>query len=307
MMKKIQRYFLAISLFFYMITSYGLTFNLLDGEDMVGETKTIRLGTGQALTDVARQYDVGYYELLEANPKLNPYYLPSGIPIVIPAQYVLPNVPHEGIVINLAELRLYYFPPNTQTVVTYPIGIGRQGWDTPTGTFKIIEKTKDPVWHVPASIAQDMLQYGTVLPKEVAAGPDNPLGQYALRLSIPSYLLHGTNVPSSVGRRLSSGCIRMYPEDIEALFNQVSVDTPVRIINQPYKIGMQNTVLMMESHQPLSEMRRNYGSEIQSVWVDAIDNFIGNQAYPILVDWAQVNSVAKKENGLPEQIGYRTT
>lgn len=307
-MKKIKNYFLSIGFLCWVATCNALTLNLPKQGDVVGEIKTQRLHLGETIFDFARENDVGYYELLEANPKLNPNHLGDGVPLVIPTRYVLPHVSREGIVINLAELRLYYFPPGGNIVMTYPIGIGRQGWDTPSGDFKIVEKTKDPVWHVPASIAKDAFQYdGTVLPKEVEPGPDNPLGQYAMRLNIPNYLLHGTNVPTSIGRRVSGGCIRMYPEDIESLFNAVPVDTPVKIINEPYKIGLEDHQLIMEAHQPLSEMRKEHKNQLQIVWEEAINHFIETQSTPMVVDWAKVNQVATRETGLPQVIGSHAT
>jgi len=287
------------------VTAQALTFELpKDGSDVVGQVKKIRDYNNTPLTDIARKYDIGYYELLEANPSLNPAYIMNGTPIVIPTEYVLPNVKHQGIVINLAELRLYYYPPNENIVVTEPIGIGRQGWDTPMGNFKIIQKIKNPDWHPPASIKEDMAQYGTILPDVVPAGPNNPLGQYAMRLSLPTYLLHGTNDATGVGRRVSSGCIRMYPEDIKALFELVSTGTPVTIINQPYKLGLQKNKLVMESHKPLSEMRHEYSDNLQAIWIDAIDNFVAELQTPTVIDWGKVDQTARAHIGIPEPVGY---
>lgn len=287
------------------IGAQALTFKLpSDGGDVIGQTQKVRVYGNDSLTDIARKYDIGYYELLEANPKLNPAYIMNGTPVIIPTQYVLPNAAHQGIVINLAELRLYYYPKGSNTVVTEPIGIGRQGWDTPTGSFKVIQKIKDPDWHPPASIKADMAQYGTVLPDVVPAGPDNPLGQYAMRLSLPSYLIHGTNDPTGVGRRVSSGCIRMYPEDIESLFAKVPNGTPVAIVNEPYKLGVEGKKLVMESHKPLAEMRHQYADNLQAIWVDAIDNFVAGLKIPAVIDWGQVDQTAKLHIGIPQPIGY---
>ena len=276
------------------------------GIDTIGKVQHIRLSSGQALTDIARKYDIGYYELVEANPRVNPVHLVNGTPITIPSRYVLPDAPRKGIVINLAELRLYYYPKGSNKVVTMPVGIGRQGWDTPTGTFKVIQKIKNPAWHVPKSVAEDMAQNGVILPKVVPAGPNNPLGQYAMRLSLPSYLIHGTTVPAGVGRRVSAGCIRMFPEDIKALFAMVPNSTPVTIVNQPYKLGYDGKQLVMESHKPLSEMRHKYSDNLQAIWVDAIDNFMAEQKNPTVVNWSQVDVVARAQMGIPQSIGYQT-
>jgi len=305
-MEKLIITVISSMLMFCFTNLQALTFPLPGpGIDVVGKVQHTRLSAGQALTDVVRKYDLGYYELLEANPKLNPVYLPHGLPLTLPTRYVLPDAPRKGIIINLAELRLYYYPKDSQEVITMPIGIGRQGWDTPTGAFKIIQKKKDPAWHVPKSVAEDMAQYGTVLPKVVPPGPNNPLGKYAMRLSLPSYLIHGTTVPEGVGRRVSAGCIRMFPEDIKSLFTMVPVGTPVKIINQPYKLGYDGKQLVMESHKPLSEMRHQYSDNLQAIWVDAIDNFIAAQKIPTVIDWGRVDSVARAQMGFPAAIGYK--
>ena len=305
-MKFIISIMLSIAVFIF-TSAEALTYNLpATGIDTVGKVQHIRLASGQSLTDVARKYDIGYYELVEANPRVNPVHLVNGTPIIIPTRYVLPDAPRKGIVINLAELRLYYYPKDSDKVITMPIGIGRQGWDTPTGTFKITQKIKNPAWHVPKSIAEDMAQNGVILPKVVPAGPNNPLGQYAMRLSLPSYLIHGTTVPAGVGRRVSAGCIRMFPEDIKSLFAMVPSGTPVRIINEPYKLGYDGKQLVMESHKPLSEMRHKYSDNLQAIWVDAIDHFMAEQKTPTVVNWAQVDAVAKAQMGIPQSIGYKT-
>ena len=305
-MKFIISIMLSIAVFIF-TSAEALTYNLpATGIDTVGKVQHIRLASGQSLTDVARKYDIGYYELVEANPRVNPVHLVNGTPIIIPTRYVLPDAPRKGIVINLAELRLYYYPKDSDKVITMPIGIGRQGWDTPTGTFKITQKIKNPAWHVPKSIAEDMAQNGVILPKVVPAGPNNPLGQYAMRLSLPSYLIHGTTVPAGVGRRVSAGCIRMFPEDIKSLFAMVPSGTPVRIINAPYKLGYDGKQLVMESHKPLSEMRHKYSDNLQAIWVDAIDHFMAEQKTPTVVNWAQVDAVARAQMGIPQSIGYKT-
>ena len=175
------------------------------------------------LSDIARRFNLGYDEVVNANPGVDP--VAARAParrIVLPTQFVLPDAPHEGIVVNLAALRLYYFPKAAKSeprqVITYPIGIGMVGWATPTGTTKIVSKRKDPFWTPPASVRKEHAAEGDILPARVPPGPDNPLGAFAMNLGWPSYLMHGTNKPAGVGMRASHGCIRLYPEDIATLF-----------------------------------------------------------------------------------------
>ena len=272
----------------------------VDG-DVVGQTQMATLQSGVSLSTVAENYDIGYYELLEANPQMNPLRPYVGQRVLIPTQYILPQTARKGIIINLAELRLYYFPADQSVVVTEPIGIGRMGWNTPEGEFKIIEKIPQPTWHVPASIAADSAKQGVVLPKSIPPGPDNPLGNYAMRLSLPDYLIHGTNRPAGVGRRVSSGCIRMYPEDIAALFQMVPVGTPVTIVNEPFKAGWLDGHLYFEAVQPLTEQREKLGTDLSTLWVKAIDQAIAGTHTQ--VNWNKAGMLAKQQSGIPQIIG----
>ncbi len=208
---------------------------MTDG-DLVGQAPvTYTVVAGDSLATVARQNHVGYVELLSANPALISSTIHPGESLTIPTQHLVPRLPdgsRPGIIVNLAALRLYRFSDAGQ-VSTYPISVGKEGWDTPTGTTNIIEKRKDPTWTVPASIrAQD-----PKLPAVVPAGPDNPLGQFAMNLGWPGYLIHGTNHPYSIGRPSSHGCMRLYPEDIEALFGQSAVGDAVTVIDTPMTLG----------------------------------------------------------------------
>jgi L,D-transpeptidase ErfK/SrfK len=174
----------------------------------------------------------------------------------------LPEAPREGLVLNIATKRLFYFPApvagEPAIVETYPIGIGREGWATPTGETSVVSKARDPVWFVPASIREEHAAAGDPLPAQVPPGPDNPLGTRVLGLGIPGYLIHGTNKPAGVGMRVSHGCVRLYPEDIESLFERVPLGTPVRIVNQPYLFGWQAGDLLLEAHPPLDEDPRDW-------------------------------------------------
>lgn len=230
----------------------ALTFAINPNSDIVGSVQTATVLDGETFDDIGTKFDVGIYELIEANPGVDPWQPEPGTALVIPTQYILPSGKRTGIVINLAELRLYYFHKDGRLVTTHPIGIGKKDWETPLGTGTIVQKTKDPYWRPPKSIRAWFDEHNKYLPEVVPPGPENPLGKYAMRLSIPGYLIHGTNMPGGIGIRSSSGCIRMHPEDIESLFYKVSIGDPVRIVNKPYKVGRYNGNLYIEAHEPLS-------------------------------------------------------
>jgi L,D-transpeptidase ErfK/SrfK len=239
-------------------TAYATTFVLpRNGDSVVGELAVVTSEHQDDLSDLAYTYDVGYEEMRSANPKVD-FWLPGkGTEVLIPSQFVLPDAPHEGIVINLPEMRLYYYPRvkagPARVVTTYPVSIGPQDWKTPQGVTKIMTKKTNPSWTPPASIRAEHAKDGDILPKVVPGGPDNPLGQFALSLGHAGYLIHGTNKPYGVGMRVTHGCMRLYPKDIEHLFQQVPVGTPVRIVNQPYKVGYANGELYLEVHPNLEE------------------------------------------------------
>jgi L,D-transpeptidase ErfK/SrfK len=229
---------------------------------VIGEvtTYTIR-DDDESLIELARKFGIGYSEIADANPGLDPFVPGAGQQATIPRSWVLPDVArYEGIVINLAEMRLYYFfrQSTSPRVMTFPIGIGTEGNDTPMGVFRITEKTVQPSWYVPASILKERPE----LPNIVPPGPDNPLGSHALRLSLGSVLIHGTNRPFGVGRRVSHGCIRLYPEDIPKLFDAAPRGTTVTIVKQPVKIGFKNNRLYIEVHRDEGDARDlNYYDE----------------------------------------------
>lgn len=272
------------------------------GNDIVGATETAQVEKDDNFSTVARRYDVGYYELVEANPGVDPRHPPVGTILVIPRQYILPDAPKNGIVINLAELRLYYYPKGKHEVMTFPVGIGRKDWATPTGLMKITEKVEKPYWIVPDSIREDSKKSGAELPKIVYAGPDNPLGDYALRLSDPTYLVHGTNNPEAVGRRSTAGCIRLYPEDIKKLFQLVSIGTPVRIIDDPYKVGWDSGELYLEAHKPLEEQIEQWNGDEMTPALDTVKAVAEQPEQTLDVNWDKVESIAKNQMGLPQAI-----
>lgn len=234
--------------------------------DVVGEMQVIRARHEDTFVDIARAYDLGYDELIQANPGVDPWLPGAGTPIVLPTQFVLPEGPRQGIVLNIGTKRIFYFPKaaagKRPVVITHPVGIGREGWATPVGSTRIVAKVKDPVWTVPASIRREHAEAGDPLPARVPPGPDNPLGRHALRLGFPSYLIHGTNKPSGIGMRVSHGCIQLFPEDIESLFDQVAVGTSVRIVNQPQLLGWRDGNLYLEAHPPLADDRRDWNNTV---------------------------------------------
>ncbi len=227
-------YFSAL-FFFYKLAS-AATFVIPADGSVVGEVQYINADVGETLGDVGIRYGIGYYEMTRANPQVDPVIpLPMRASILIPSRFKLPQGPHRGIVINLAEYRLYYFPENDNVVMTYPVGVGRKGWNTPLGVTTVIAKERDPVWRPTAKLQAEGAKHGQIVPEAFPGGSGNPLGRYVMRLGWPTYLIHGTNRTDSIGMRVSAGCVRMLPDDIEYLFNRVPVGTSVRIVNQPLK------------------------------------------------------------------------
>jgi len=284
-------------------TSQATTFNLdNDTTRIVGHNLVVYSRAQDTLLDIARRFDIGYSEIVSANPDLDVWLPGSGKRVLVPNQYILPDAPQKGIVINLAEMRLYYFPKQVagqpKQVITHPIGIGREGWQTPLGKTKIIQKRKDPTWTPPASIHAEHRELGDPLPKVVPAGPDNPLGAFAMRLGMPGYLLHGTNKPYGVGLRVSHGCIRLFPEDIEQLFGLVTVNTPVEILYQPYKASMHNETLYVEAHQAYEDMPEEQNN--MTPMVKAILKAKGKLADD---DWLFAQAMIDQNLGIAQRIG----
>lgn len=225
---------------------------LKDGETLIGKPTAVVSTDEDSLYTIALRYRMGAGAVAHANQDVDPWLVGEGTKLTLPTQLVLPSVEREGIVINLPEMRLYYFPPDLSSVVVYPVGIGRQGWDTPLLESRITSIVKNPTWTPPASIHREYKKAGLSLPDVVPAGKDNPLGGYAIRIGQTDYLIHGTNNPKGVGLRVSHGCIRLYPEHIEELVSLIEPGTSVRIINQPIKIGRQNDVIYLQAHQPVN-------------------------------------------------------
>ncbi len=229
---------------------------------ILGQLQETTVGKDDTLTDLARRFNLGYEELLRANPGVDPWLPGVGRAIVLPTRFVLPDAPHDGVVINIAAMRLYYFPPHKpgeqQVVYTHPIGIGKIGWETPEGTTKIVRRQKDPTWHPPVSVIKEHKENGDILPSVVGPGPDNPLGNRAFYLTWPGYLIHGTNKPAGVGLRSSHGCIRLFPEDIDELFDKIPIGTQVHVVNQPYVFGWDGDQLVMQAFGSLEDDRHDW-------------------------------------------------
>ncbi|KAA1191863.1 L,D-transpeptidase family protein [Pseudohalioglobus sediminis] len=280
------------------------TFDMPTGEfDLVGYQLEIAAEFEDTLLDIARRHGIGQEEIVNANPDVDRWLPGTGTLVTIPSRYILPDVPRKGLVLNLPEMRIYYFPEpaagEPAQVQTYPVSIGRMDWNTPLGETRITEKKKDPPWYPPQSVREEHAREGDPLPRVVPPGPDNPLGRYAMRLAIPSYLIHGTNKAFGVGMRVSHGCIRMLPEDIEYLFPQVPVGTPVQIINQPVKAGWYGGELYVEVHPPLEEYDMDM-AELDEELTRVLDAVLAKRFAQL--DEAAVADVLARRSGLPEVV-----
>lgn len=289
---------------FLAMSSYATTFDLPhENTRVVGHNLVVYSHDEDTLLDIARRFDLGYKEIVNANPDVDAWIPGEGTRVLVPGRFILPDAPREGIVINVAEMRLYYYPKTNkgqrQQVITHPIGIGREGWNTPLGKARITQKKKDPTWTPPASIIAEHLEKGDPLPAVVPAGPDNPLGAYAMRLSMPGYLLHGTNKPYGVGLRVSHGCIRLFPEDIEHLFGIVPENTPVEIVYQPYKAALHNNTLYLEAHEVQSDVDMNGGNNMTpmvAAILSAQENMLADD------NWPFAEQLVRQQQGVVKRI-----
>lgn len=278
-------------------------------DSVVGEVQSVTSHYEDTLLAIGRKYGVGYEEITAANPGIDPWLPGEGTHIVIPTQYVLPHVPRVGIVVNLPEHRIYYFPKpkkgEAPTVQTFPVSIGRMNWKTPLGVTRIVSKQENPAWYPPESVRKEHAADGDPLPKVVPAGKDNPLGEFAMRLGIPggSYLIHGTNNPQGIGMDDTHGCIRMYPEDIEFFFKEVSVNTPVLIVDQPFKMGWSGDKLYMEIHKPLLDRETDNDTDLTNLTrlvVGATEQRAAD------INWSQAEELFQIPSGIPAQVQLRS-
>lgn len=275
---------------------HAKVYRLSDPSDgVVGTPFYVTARSEHTMLDIGRHHGLGIDEMKQANPSVDMWLPGEGTAVLLPDRHVLPDAPRKGIVLNLAERRLYYFRSPTE-VETFSVGIGREGWETPVGSYSIIEKTVNPTWTPPASIRAEYAKQGKILPAVVPPGPDNPLGTHRLRLSNPSYLIHGTNKPWGVGMPVSSGCTRMFPEDIEYLFGQVEVGTPVTIVDQPYKVGWLGDQLFLE----VSRIDDAPERPVEQIIPASIA-----QADGVVIDWDAVRRVQQENTGLPQVVGGR--
>lgn len=278
------------------------------GDDIVGAVRSVEAVHEDTLIDLARRNNLGYDAIEQANPGVDPWLPGAGTVVILPTRFILPPVPREGIVLNVPEMRLYYYPKPKKgeqpVVVTYPVSVGRMDWKTPIGLTHVVAKDANPTWTVPDSILAEHASHGDFLPKVVPAGPNNPLGLFAMRLGIKGYLIHGTNNPNGMGMRVTHGCMRLYPDDIAALFKIVPVGTPVRIVNIPYKVGRYDGQLYLEAHPPLDEDRARYRND-HTPLVQAVVAASGDRTYA--VDWNLAQQVAAQPLGIPVRISGTTS
>ena len=276
-----------------------------NGDNVIGRNGTDVALHEDTLFDIARRNGVGYEELVAANPGVDPWLPGDGTEILIPSRYILPDAPRTGIVVNLPEHRLYYYPKPKKgepaVVITYPISTAKMDWKTPLGVTKIVSKEENPNWYPPASVLKEHEERGDPLPKVVPPGPDNPLGAHKMRLAIPggAYLIHGTNKPAGVGMQVTHGCIRMYPENVAELFAMVSIGTQVNLIDQPNKAGWQRGTLYVERHAALEGTNNPLDSDPA-----AMDRLVTEAASgrPVEVDWSRVQGAFERQTGVPVSV-----
>lgn len=272
----------------------------INGDLLMGDITTYKVKKHESLFDIARKYDMGIIELEAANPGINPWQPKAGSEITVATRHVLPSITRDGIVVNLAASRLFYFKSPNE-VMSFPIASGKEGWETPVAATKVTEKRLHPTWTIP----EDIRAENPDLPESIPPGPQNPLGNYALALGLDGIMIHGTNAPSSIGKHASHGCIRMYPEDIESLFNAVKKGTPVLLAKMPYTIGWEGRKLYLEVtprvHPAPSKKTAAKKPKPDMMLHKAIEQVAGNAT----VDWDAVDAVMARGDGIPTEVGAR--
>jgi L,D-transpeptidase ErfK/SrfK len=269
-------------------------------DTMIGSIRHYSTAKGDTFLDVARFYGLGYNELEQANPGIDPWI--PGIKaksLMLPTAWVLPQVPYVGVVVNIPEMRLYYFHPKKGDqpllVTSYPVGLGRDEWRTPKGKFKVQGKTKNPTWVIPESIRQEHIKergdHRTMIPGGAA---DNPLGKYRLELTMPGYRIHGTDIPWGVGMQVSHGCVRLYPEDIEALFPVIPVGTPGEFVYQPVKIGARDGRIYAEVSPDIYELVPDMQGEARRI--------VEGLGWGQYVDAIKLEQAVTAKNGIPTDV-----
>jgi L,D-transpeptidase ErfK/SrfK len=274
-------------------------------DDLVGEVQVTTTSKEDTLPDIARRFNVGYEEIVRANPGVDPWLPGANRKVIVPTQFLLPNAPRDGVVINLAAMRLYYYPKHKAgepaLVYTHPIGVGKVGWQTPEGTTRIVSREKNPTWRPSAGVRKEHAANEDPVPAVVLPGPDNPLGKYKFNLGWASYLIHGTNKPYGVGLRSSHGCIRLYPEDIEKLFAAVPIGTPVHVVNQPFLFGWHEGRLYMQAYTVLEDDKRNWQKSQPAKLTKIMSARLQQQLKTsgATVDWTAIEGLSSKPLGIP--------
>ena len=274
------------------------------GDSLVGRTQAFAASYDDTLLDVARRFGMGISEMQLANPGVDMWLPGDGTTIRLPSRFILPAAPRSGLVINVPEMRIYYYPKGEPVVHTWPISIGRVGWETPLGKTSIVRKAVRPTWIPPESIREEYAERGEPLPRVVRPGPDNPLGSHALYLGLPAYLIHGTNRPYSIGMRVSHGCVRMYPEHIVELYGLAKSGTPVTLVHQGVKAGWAGDELYIEVHPEIDVP----AEESRPTMTDAVTSIIAatpEGSPPAEVDWKRVEEALATANGIPVAVGSR--
>ena len=288
------------------------TFTLPQGDgSVVGELRYVNVRSDETLIDIAREFDLGYDQIVKANPAINRWLPEDGVEVTLPQLYILPGTARRGLILNIAELRLYYFPSPKKgalpEVRTYPVSIGRMDWRTPLGATKVVAKEKDPAWRPPRSIREEHARDGDPLPEVIPGGhPENPLGRFALRLGIPTYLIHGVDERKAfgIGMRVTHGCVRMYPEDVEQLFELVSVNSPVLIVDQPIKIGRLGDRVFLSVNQPLDEGEDESLPPLPDIPTEQVVHHVRSQlGGQMELPLELIRRIAEQGDGIPHEIG----
>jgi L,D-transpeptidase ErfK/SrfK len=278
-------------------------------DDVVGHVQLTIASKEDTLPDIARRFNVGYEEIVRANPGVDPWVPGAGRQVVVPTQFVLPNAPREGVVINLAAMRIYYYPKpakgQPQEVYTHPIGVGKVGWVTPEGTTKIIAREKNPTWRPSAGVRKEHQENDDPVPAVVPPGPDNPLGKYKFTLGWASYLIHGTNKPYGVGLRSSHGCIRLYPEDIEKFYEMIPLGTQVRVVNQPFLFGWHGDHPWLQAYTVFEDDARHWDKAQRALLTKNLSPRLQKlmKEHGEAIDWTAVGELAHAPRGLPVEVG----
>ena len=272
-----------------------------DENGLIGYISAANVSEGETLSDIARMYNVGYTEIRIANSNIDPWLPKEGQEVMIPDMHVLPDAARNDIVINVPEMRMYYYDKHGSSGFrSFPISVGRQEWTTPHGAMLVTGKLEAPSWYPPASILKEHEEMGEPLPRVVPAGPDNPLGRYALLLSKKGYLIHGTNKPYGIGMRVTHGCIRMYPKHIEWLFAKIMTGAKVTVVNQPMKVGRMNNAIFLEAHPSLKEDHTSLSQRYSNAISILKENF---GAAPLKLFYHRIQQVVIEQTGVPVEIG----